>query len=90
VYDNQIRSMLQSSQRYSRAGNQNDPSPAASPNPDGFATVYFAPVKPEGVNEGNWMQTASGQVQNSILRFYSPLEPFFTKRWRPGEIEVVH
>ena len=24
-----------------------------------------------------------------LLRLYSPLEPFFTKTWRPGEIELV-
>lgn len=24
-----------------------------------------------------------------ILRLYNPLEPFFTKAWRPGEIEPV-
>jgi hypothetical protein len=24
-----------------------------------------------------------------ILRFYSPLEPFFTKEWRPCEVELV-
>lgn len=24
-----------------------------------------------------------------ILRLYSPLEPFFTKEWRPSEIELV-
>jgi hypothetical protein len=23
------------------------------------------------------------------LRLYSPLEPFFTKAWRPSEVEVV-
>jgi hypothetical protein len=25
----------------------------------------------------------------SILRLYSPLEPFFAKTWRPSEIELV-
>jgi hypothetical protein len=25
----------------------------------------------------------------TILRLYSPLEPFFTKAWRPSEIELV-
>lgn len=24
-----------------------------------------------------------------ILRLYSPLEPFFTKEWRVGEVELV-
>ena len=26
---------------------------------------------------------------STILRLYSPLEPFFTKKWRPSEIELV-
>ena len=25
----------------------------------------------------------------TILRLYSPLESFFTKKWRPSEIELV-
>ena len=25
----------------------------------------------------------------TILRLYSPLEPFFTKEWRPSEIELA-
>jgi hypothetical protein len=24
-----------------------------------------------------------------ILRLYSPLEPFFTKAWRPSEVELI-
>ena len=24
-----------------------------------------------------------------LLRLYSPLEPFFTKTWRPSEVELV-
>ena len=30
-----------------------------------------------------------GKGWNTILRLYSPLEPFFTKEWRPSEIEEV-
>jgi hypothetical protein len=29
------------------------------------------------------------RVYDNLLRLYSPLEPFFTKEWRPGEIELV-
>jgi hypothetical protein len=29
------------------------------------------------------------QGWNTILRLYSPLEPFFAKTWRPSEIELV-
>ena len=46
VYDNQTRSMLDTPQRYPRAGSQSYPTPAAEPNPDGSTTVYFAPTQP--------------------------------------------
>src|SRR5208282_563281 len=41
LYDNQSRSMLQTPQRYPRAGSQSYPGPAATPNPDGSTTIYF-------------------------------------------------
>lgn len=89
VYDNQTRSMLDTAQRYPRAGSQSYPSPAAVANADGSTTVYFGPTKPAGVSEGNWIQIAPGKGWNVLLRFYSPLEPFFSKTWRPGEFELV-
>ena len=89
LYDNQTRSMLDTPQRYPRAGSQSYPSPAAVANPDGSTTVYFGPSKPAGVSDGNWIQTVPGKGWNTLLRLYSPLEPFFTKEWRPSEIELV-
>ena len=46
VYDNQTRSMLDTPQRYPRAGSQSYPTPAAEANADGSTTVYFGPSKP--------------------------------------------
>jgi hypothetical protein len=89
LYDNQTRSMLQTAQRYPRAGSQSYPSPAAKLNADGSTTVYFGPQQPAGVERGNWIQTVPGKGWNTLLRLYSPLEPFFTKQWRPSEIERV-
>jgi hypothetical protein len=89
VYDNMTRSMLDTPQRYPRAGSQSYPSPAAEVNADGSTTVYFGPKQPEGVKRGNWIQTMPGKGWFTILRLYSPLEPFFTKEWRPSEIELV-
>jgi hypothetical protein len=89
LYDNQTRSMLDTPQRYPRAGSQSYPSPAAVPDADGSTTVYFAPEQPAGVERGNWIQTMPGKGWFTILRLYSPLEPFFTKEWRPSEIELV-
>ena len=79
VYDNQTRSMLDTPQRYPRAGSQSYPTPAAEPNPDGSTTVYFAPKQPDGVKPGNWIQTMPGKGWSTLLRLYSPLEPFFTQ-----------
>jgi hypothetical protein len=89
LYDNQSRSMLDTPQRYPRAGSQSYPSPAAEPNADGSTTVYFSPAQPSGVKQGNWIQTVPGKGWSTLLRLYSPLEPFFTKAWRPSEVELV-
>ena len=50
--------------------------------------VYFGPEAPEG-QENNWIQTIPGKGLNVILRLYGPLEPWYDKTWRPGEIELV-
>ncbi|MFH0344694.1 MAG: DUF1254 domain-containing protein [Chromatiales bacterium] len=89
LYDNQTRSMLDTPQRYPRAGSQSYPSPAAEPNADGSTTVYFGPSKPADAKDGNWIQTMPGKGWFTLLRLYSPLEPFFAKTWRPSEIELV-
>jgi hypothetical protein len=87
LYDNQTRSMLDTPQRYPRS--QSYPSPAAEAGADGSTTIYFSPSQPEGVKRGNWIQTVPGKGWFTILRLYSPLEPFFDKSWRPSEIENV-
>ncbi|MGH0029322.1 MAG: DUF1254 domain-containing protein [Myxococcota bacterium] len=89
LYDNQTRSMLDTPQRYPRAGSQSFPSPAAVPAKNGSTTIWFSPEQPEGVARGNWIQTDPNKGFFTILRLYSPLEPFFTKKWRPSEIERV-
>lgn len=89
LYDNQTRSMLETPQKYPRAGSQSYPSPAAEAGEDGTTTVYFAPTQPEGVARGNWIQTDPKKGWFTILRLYSPLPPFFDKSWRPSEIELV-
>lgn len=89
LYDNQSRSMLQTPQRFPRAGSQSYPTPAAAANADGSTVVYFSPAKPAGVADGNWIQTAPGKGYSVMLRLYSPLEPFFSKAWRTGEVEMV-
>ncbi|TIM28881.1 MAG: DUF1254 domain-containing protein [Mesorhizobium sp.] len=89
LYDNMTRSMLDTPQGFPRAGSQDFPSPAAEAAADGSTTVYFGPTQPDGVPRGNWIQTDPAKGWFTILRLYSPLEPFFTKEWRPSEIELV-
>ncbi|HML93042.1 DUF1254 domain-containing protein [Methyloceanibacter sp.] len=89
LYDNQTRSMLQTPQRYPRAGSQSYPTPAAEPNADGSTTVYFGPNQPDSVKRGNWIQTDPEKGWFTILRLYSPLPAFFDKSWRIGEVELV-
>ena len=88
VYDNQTRSMLQTPQRYPRAGSQSYPTPAAVANADGSMTISFGPEAPAG-NESNWIQTVPGKGWFAILRLYSPLQSFFDKSWQPSEIEAI-
>jgi hypothetical protein len=89
LYDNQTRSMLQTPQRFPRAGSQSYPTPAAIANSDGSTTVTFGPERPSDGPESNWIQTTEGKGWFPILRLYSPLQSFFDKTWRPSEIEPV-
>ena len=89
IYDNQTRSMLDTPQRYPRAGSQSYPSPAAKASAGRSPTIYFSPTQPAGVERGNWIQTDPKKGWFTLLRLYSPLEPFFTKAWRPSEVELV-
>ena len=85
VYDPQTRSELQTSQPFPSKNNKRDKLIA---NADGSVDLYFGPAAPKG-KEANWMQTVPGKGWFTILRLYGPLEPWFDKTWKPGEIEEV-
>ncbi len=57
-------------------------------NADGSVDAYFGPAAPAG-KENNWIQTLPGKGWNSLLCLCGPLEPFFKKACRPGEIELA-
>jgi hypothetical protein len=85
VYDPQTRSLLQTDQQ----------APSISSlrkdiivNADSSVDVWFGPEAPAG-NEANWVQTVPGKGWFVMLRIYGPLEPWFDKTWRPGEIEMI-
>ncbi|HSI84989.1 MAG: DUF1254 domain-containing protein [Candidatus Methylacidiphilales bacterium] len=85
VYDNQTRSMIQTNQKAPSVSSQNKD---MKTNADGSVDVYFGPNAPAGY-ENNWVQTLQGKGWFMILRLYGPLEPWFEKTWRPGEITPV-
>jgi len=84
VYDSQTRSMLQTDQQAPSVSSQDE---GFKTNADGSVDVWFGPKAPPGM-EKNWVQTIPGKGWFMILRLYGPLEPWFDKTWRPGEIEL--
>lgn len=85
VYDNQTRSLLETDQRSAGVDSH---TPGLKQNADGTVTVWFGPKAPAG-QESNWVQTMPGKGWNVLLRLYGPLEPWFDKSWKPGDIELA-
>ena len=85
LYDPQTRSELQTSQPFPSKNSKRNPLVA---NADGSVDIYFGPKPPAG-KEPNWIESVPGKGWYTILRLYGPLEPWFDKTWRPGEIELV-
>jgi hypothetical protein len=84
LYSTQTRSMIQTDERFPSVSSQNKD---LLVNADGSVDLYFGPKAPPG-KESNWVQTSPGQSWFTILRLYGPLEAWFNKKWRPGEIEL--
>lgn len=85
LYDYQTRSFLQTDQQFPMVSSQNN---ELIINPDQSVDVYFGPKAPAG-KENNWIQTIPGKGWFTMFRLYGPLEPWFDKTWRPGEIELI-
>jgi hypothetical protein len=84
VYDNETRSLLPTDQKLAGLDSTLR---SVRMNPDGGVTVWFSPKAPAG-EEHNWVQTMPGKGYNVALRLYGPLEPWFNKSWRPGDVEL--
>jgi hypothetical protein len=85
LYDTQTRSLLQTSQKFPTVGSQTK---GIKKNADGSYDLYFSAKAPQG-QEDNWLQTVPRKSWFAIFRLYGPLEPWFAKTWRVGEIELV-
>jgi hypothetical protein len=86
IHDTQTRSQLQTDQDWPAVSSQDE---GFLQNEDGSADVYFGPEAPPEGKENNWIQTIPGKGWNVMFRLYGPLEPWFDKSWRPGEIEPI-
>jgi len=85
IYDPQTRSQLQTGQPFPSKNDKRNTDMAI--NADGSVDLYFGPAAPEG-KEANWIQTVPGKGWFVIFRLYGPLEPWFDKTWKPGEVEL--
>jgi len=81
----QTRSLLQTDQQFPSAGSQEK---GILLNDDTSVDIYFGPKAPAG-KENNWIQTVPGKSWFVILRLYGPLQAWFDKTWKPGEVEEV-
>ena len=54
-------------------------------NEDGSVDLHFGPRPDEG-HESNWIQTIPGQHWFSYFRLYGPLETYFDRTWKLGDI----
>jgi hypothetical protein len=85
VYDAQTRSMLETDQKL--AGIDSNPK-SIKLDADGSYTIWFGPKAPDG-HETNWVQTWPGKSWQVILRLYSPLQAWFDKSWKPGDLVEI-
>ncbi|SMF27021.1 Uncharacterized conserved protein [Alteromonadaceae bacterium Bs31] len=85
-YDPQTRSLLQTpGTRFPSVSSQ---SGKVLSNADGSTTIWFGPKPPAGM-EHNWVPTIPGKGWFTVLRLYGPLEPWFDKSWRLGELQPL-
>ena len=85
VYDPQTRSELQTDNPFPSINNK---IAKLDYNKDGSVDIYFGPKVLKG-HENNFIQTKNGKAWFLLLRLYGPLQPWFDKSWKPGEIELL-
>jgi hypothetical protein len=86
VYDNQTRSLLETDQKLAGVDSNET---GIKTNSDGSVTIWFGPKAPAG-HGANWVQTMPNKGFNVALRLYGPLEPWFSKSWKPGDLYPMH
>ena len=82
VYDVRTRCLIDNDQQRGDRGSRN---PELQTNDDGSVHLYFGPSAPNG-EESNWVQTIPGRHWFSYFRFYGPLDRYFDRSWKLGDI----
>ena len=82
VYDAETRCLIDNDQARGDRGSRD--ADLAS-NADGSVDLYLGPTEPQG-HGSNWVQTIPGRHWFSYFRLYGPLQPYFDKTWRLGDI----
>jgi hypothetical protein len=82
VYDVGTRCLIDNEQQRGDRGSRDR---ELVTNDDGSVDLHFGPTSPEG-KEANWVQTIPGQHWFSYFRLYGPLEPYFDRSWKLGDI----
>jgi len=83
VYDVTTRCLIDNEQQRGDRGSRD---PDLVTNDDGSVDLYFGPSAPEG-KASNWVQTIPGRHWFSYFRLYGPLEPYFDRSWKLGDID---
>ena len=83
VYDTDSRCLIDNPQQRGDRGSRD---PDLLRNPDGSVDLHFGPTAPAG-HQANWVQTLPGRPWFSYLRLYGPLEPYFDRSWKLGDIQ---
>jgi hypothetical protein len=82
VYDAETRCLIDNDQQRGDRGSRDAELQA---NGDGSVDLYFGPSAPSA-GESNWVQTIPGRHWFSYFRFYGPLQPYFDRSWKLGDI----
>jgi hypothetical protein len=85
VYDVSTRCLIDNQQQRGDRGSRDA---ELVRNEDGSVDLCFGPSAPAG-KESNWIQTIPGRHWFSYFRFYGPLEAYFDRSWKLGDLDPV-
>jgi hypothetical protein len=85
VYDVGTRCLIDNEQQRGDRGSRDSD---VHVNGDASVDLFFGPTAPAG-RESNWVQTIPGKHWFSYFRLYGPLESYFDRSWKLGDITVA-